>query len=95
MEDFLTDFSANLSIGGMFIETARPLPLGTRFRLRFYLPGFEEPVDTDAEVRWVLDPDFEGPLPCGMGIKFEALEPRHEAQIEALLSTWEDADPTR
>ena len=92
MEDFLTDFSANLSVGGMFIETDRPLSMGTRFRLRFYLPDFDEPVDTEAEVRWVLDSSTEGPLPCGMGIRFTGMNPKDEVQIRTLLSSWELAD---
>ena len=51
-EDFLTDYTANLSIGGMFIETDEPLAMGARFRLRFSVPDRDEPIDTVAEVRW-------------------------------------------
>ena len=88
LEDFLTDYSANLSVGGMFIETSRPLPLGTRFQLRFFLPGFEEPVDSRAEVRWVLDDGSAGPLPSGMGVCFEGMNDAQVEQIRALLESW-------
>ena len=88
LEDFLTDYSANLSIGGMFIETQRPLSLGTCFHLRFFLPGFDDPVDTDAEVRWVINEDAEGPIPSGMGVRFEGLSPRHLEQIRQHLEQW-------
>jgi uncharacterized protein (TIGR02266 family) len=88
LEDFLTDYSANLSVGGMFIETARPLPLGTRFRLRFTLPGFDAPVDSEAEVRWVLDEDLGGPLPRGMGVRFKGMDPSLQARIATLLESW-------
>ena len=91
LEDFLTDYSANVSIGGMFIETARPLPLGTRFRLRFHLPGFAEPVDTEAEVRWVLEDADPGPLPTGMGVCFEGMSPELQSKISALLQSWEES----
>ena len=37
-EDFLIDYTANVSVGGMFIQTDAPLPLGSRFRLRFRVP---------------------------------------------------------
>ena len=89
LEDFLTDYTANVSIGGMFIETSRPLPLGTRFRLRFHLPGFEEPVDSEAEVRWVLDETDTGPLPAGMGVRFEGMTPELQARIAELITGWE------
>ena len=87
VEDFLTDYSANLSVGGMFIETSRPLPLGTRFHLRFSLPGFSEPLDSDAEVRWVLD-EAVGPIPCGMGVCFENMSDQDTDKIRALLARW-------
>lgn len=91
LEDFLTDYSANLSVGGMFIETNRPLPLGTRLHLRFSLPGFDEPLDTDAEVRWVLKEDDTGPLPSGMGVRFEQMSDDDSAKIRDLLTKWEAA----
>ena len=84
----MTDYSANLSLGGMFIQTARPLPLGTRFRLRFYLPGFDLPVDSEAVVRWVLDEPGDGPLPRGMGVCFEGMEPDLQERIADLLENW-------
>jgi type IV pilus assembly protein PilZ len=91
LEDFLTDYTANVSIGGMFIETARPLPLGTKFRLRFHLPGFSEPVDTEAEVRWVLEEADPGPLPSGMGVRFQGMTPQLQVKISALLEGWENS----
>lgn len=89
LEDFLTDYSANLSVGGMFIETSRPLPLGTRLHLRFSLPGFSEPLDTEAEVRWVLDEDATGPLPTGMGVRFEQMSAEDSEKIRGLLTQWQ------
>ncbi len=89
MEDFLVDYTANISIGGMFIETETPRPLGSRFRLRFQLPGLTSAIDTMAEVRWVLTPEEAGPLPPGMGIRFEDLTEEDRAQVQSLLDGWE------
>ena len=89
MQDFLVDYTANISIGGMFIKTDSPLELGTRFRLRFKLPDREQPIDTIAVVRWKLPPEEAGPMTAGMGIKFDELSPQDQAAVERLLADWE------
>jgi uncharacterized protein (TIGR02266 family) len=88
LEDFLIDYSANLSIGGMFIQTTRPLPVGTRFRLRFKIPGRARPVETEGVVCWVIPPDHPGPEKVGMGIKFFELQPADQKSVEKMLAEW-------
>ena len=88
-EDFLIDYTANMSIGGMFIQTGEPLPVGTRFRLRFRIPGREEPVDTEGEVCWLLGRDEAGPMHPGMGIRFSELTGSDKALIERMLAEWQ------
>lgn len=90
--DFLVDYTANISIGGMFIKTDRPLEVGTRFRLRFQLPQVAHPIDTVAVVRWNLRPEEAGPMTAGMGIRFEALQSADRAEVERLLYHWDDAE---
>ena len=89
MQDFLTDYTANVSIGGMFIKTDSPLELGTRFRLRFRLPEREQPIDITAVVRWKLSPEDAGPMNAGMGICFEELSVADKAAVDELLNDWE------
>ncbi len=88
-EDFLIDYTANMSIGGMFIQTSNPLEVGTRFRLRFRIPGREEPVDTVGEVCWVLTPDEAGVMQPGMGVRFEELTGTDRVAVEAMLTDWD------
>ena len=88
-EDFLIDYTANMSIGGMFIQTSNPLEVGTRFRLRFRLPAREEPVDTVGEVCWVLTPEEAGCMQPGMGVRFEELAKPDRLAVEAMLTEWE------
>ena len=88
MEDFLTDYTANLSIGGMFIETAEPLAVGTRFRLRFTVPGRPTPIDTVAVVRWSQPAARRSPVAPGMGVRFEELSQDDMAAVQAMLSNW-------
>jgi uncharacterized protein (TIGR02266 family) len=89
VEDFLIDYTANMSIGGMFIQTRNPLPIGTRFRLRFRIPGRAKAVETLAEVRWVLKPEESGPMKPGMGVQFEELATGDRTAVESMLTEWD------
>lgn len=88
LEDFLIDYSANISIGGMFIQTQRPLPMGSRFRLRFKIPGRARPVETEGVVCWVIPPDHQGPEKAGMGIKFFEFQAADKKAVEKMLLEW-------
>lgn len=86
IDDFLADYSSNLSLGGMFIRTSQPLDMGTRFRLRFRLPHRPRPVETFGVVRWVVpvnDPSGDTP---GMGVQFDDLSSTDKRAVEKLLS---------
>ena len=87
-EDFLTDYTANLSIGGMFIETREPLAVGARFRLRFTVPDRKAPIDTVAVVRWSQPASASSPMAPGMGVRFEELSRDDMAAVQAMLSSW-------
>jgi len=88
MEDFLTDYTANLSIGGMFIETEEPLAVGTHFRLRFTVPTRTSPIDTIAEVRWSQDRTAGSPMAPGMGVRFQELSPTDLDAVQEMLARW-------
>jgi len=73
---FFYDYTKNISKGGTFIKTKRPLDVGTRFVFQLLIPSIETPLTLGGEVRWVLR---EGdPIPAdhgddshpGMGIRF-------------------------
>jgi len=68
----LTDFALNISTGGLFLETANPLPVETPMTLEFPLPGREHPVVCQARVAWTNEPDSPSrlQLPSGMGLQF-------------------------
>jgi len=89
MEDFLVDYTGNLSVGGMFIVTGRPLPKGTRLRMSFKLPGDEETIEAMGVVRWAVQPSSSEPMRPGMGISFEELGEVDRARVEALLASWD------
>jgi len=91
-EDFLIDYTANVSIGGMFIKTSKPLALGTRFRIRFRLPNRGRPIESYAVVRWCLTPEKSGCMAPGMGVQFEELCRRDFTDVEEMVRTWEYTD---
>jgi len=67
---FLSDFSANVSPGGMFIRTRTPQPEGTVLEFEFRLGDGFELIRGRGEVVWTRAND-EGPArPAGMGIRF-------------------------
>lgn len=90
LEDFLIDYTANVSVGGMFIRTDTPLDEGTRFRLRFQVPGRGRPIETYGEVRWTLSPQDAGPMVPGMGVQFDELSPTDHRAVLKMLDDWED-----
>ena len=90
VEDFLIDYSANVSMGGMFIRTPHALPVGTRFRLRFRIPEYRGTLETCGEVRWISDEDEFGAL-SGMGVRFDTLNSANQKAVEGLFRSWRDA----
>ena len=86
MNAFFADYTKNISKGGTFIKTSRPLPVGTRFLFALAVPALSEPVTLDGEVTWVLKGEdaTEGREP-GMGIRFLFASERQRTEFEALV----------
>ncbi|MBK9032564.1 MAG: TIGR02266 family protein [Myxococcales bacterium] len=51
-DEFLVDYTDNLSSGGTFVATARELAVGSAVRLALSFPGLVEPIAIDGVVRW-------------------------------------------
>jgi uncharacterized protein (TIGR02266 family) len=67
--NFYTGLTSDLSEGGLFVATHALWPVGTKISVRFRLPGLEQPIQADTEVRWVRDGRFST-LPPGIGLRF-------------------------
>jgi type IV pilus assembly protein PilZ len=76
LNTFFYDYTKNISKGGTFIKTEKPLGIGTIFLFKLMVPAQAEPLALRGEVRWIVK---EGqPLPPqaaaghepGMGIRF-------------------------
>ena len=66
LNSFFADYTKNISKGGTFIKTRKPLPIGTRFLFKLTVPRRPEPFELLGEVVWSKG-DGEEP---GMGIRF-------------------------
>ncbi len=70
-DSFIRAYSADISAGGLFIKTEKPLPEGSRFNLKLNVPGRTEPIQLMAEVMWSRQADAgKAERPAGMGVKF-------------------------
>jgi uncharacterized protein (TIGR02266 family) len=71
-QEVLTDYSVNLSTGGLFLATADIQPIDTQFAIEFSLPDTVSPICCKARVAWTNDPEmmFKQELPAGMGLQF-------------------------
>ena len=71
LEDFLSEYSTDISIGGMFIRTDRPKDEGTLVYLQFYLRDGAKLIEGLGRVVRVNSSDLQdGAASEGMGIEF-------------------------
>jgi uncharacterized protein (TIGR02266 family) len=83
---FLTDWATNISQGGMFINSRKPLPVGTGVRILLQLPSLEFPLGLSGKVTRVVEPGSgKGSVP-GMGIEFTDVDPSRRAQLESIVT---------
>jgi type IV pilus assembly protein PilZ len=72
LNSFFADYTKNISRGGTFIKTNRPLPIGTEFVFKLFVPQLERPLAIHGEVQWVVteaEAETQRTEP-GMGIRF-------------------------
>ena len=81
---FLVAYTANLSKGGLFIETSRPLTVGTDLLVKFSVPD-SGPIEVRGHVAWIRPTASDG-KPAGMGVEFEHLDARHGEMIDHVVA---------
>jgi molecular chaperone DnaK len=70
---FLSEYSSNISPGGLFIRTRTPQPIGTVLDFEFRLGDGFELIKGTGEVVWVREEDDGPARPAGMGLRFREL----------------------
>jgi type IV pilus assembly protein PilZ len=72
LNTFFADYTKNISRGGTFIGTEKPLSVGTEFVFALGVPGMPEPLRLRGKVIWVTPPhEATKANPAGMGIEFQ------------------------
>jgi type IV pilus assembly protein PilZ len=88
LNTFFYDYTKNISKGGTFIKTDKPLPVGTVFLFKLVVPARTEALPLRGEVRWVvkagepLPPEAPADHEPGMGIRFVYETPDQQHQLE-------------
>lgn len=90
LNSFFADYTKNISRGGTFICTERPLDIGTEFLFKLIIPSLERPLVLRGKVHWTVTSDnATEDKPAGMGISFiyktEAERTYVEREVERLM----------
>jgi type IV pilus assembly protein PilZ len=88
MNTFFSDYTKNISKGGTFIKTDKPLKVGTEFVFKLFVPAQEEPFTLRGQVAWV-NTDGESQRPevseKGMGIRFLYVDDAQKRKFEGVV----------
>ncbi|MDF1563536.1 MAG: PilZ domain-containing protein [Deltaproteobacteria bacterium] len=76
----------NISLGGVFIRTATPIPDGTVLSIRWTLEEGGVDLEAKATVVWSRAIGHQGGLPAGMGLSFHPLAPALWKSIDAYVT---------
>lgn len=90
---FITDYTKDISKGGLFIRTSLPLEAGERVRLRITLPDGDAPFALDGIVKWTSTIRDKDKRPPGMGIEFVNFTDEVKAHLDRLVATYKDRQP--
>lgn len=90
LNSFFADYTRNISRGGTFIKTGKPLKIGTEFMFKLFVPRLEAPLVLRGKVQWIVsEAEATDEQPAGMGIGFvyasEAERERIERIVEGLM----------
>ena len=87
--NFYTGLTQNISSGGVFIATSAIRKIGDRITLKFSLPGTNETLAVETEVRWIRENSalhkVEGAT--GMGVRFVNLSPAAATMIQKFVES--------
>ena len=82
---FLSDWATDISQGGLFINTRKPLPVGTVVKLIVQLPGAAFPFDMTGRVTRVAGWESHARMAPGMGVEFTDLDASKRERIDAFV----------
>ncbi len=94
LEDFLEHHARDISRGGVFIRSKKPLPEGTLLKFELQLEDSSKFVQGVGRVVWQRHDEQGGDdNPPGMGVKFIKLSPESRALVETIVVSAEQSSP--
>jgi type IV pilus assembly protein PilZ len=88
MNTFFADYAKNISKGGTFIRTTKPLDVGTGFVFVLSIPEQAEHLELHGEVMWtVSEAESSDERPAGMGIRFRFVDETERRALETFVET--------
>ncbi|MCC7074695.1 MAG: TIGR02266 family protein [Deltaproteobacteria bacterium] len=88
LNTFFSDYTKNISKGGTFIKTEKPLKVGTEFVFKLFVPAQDEPFTLRGQVAWT-NTEAEAQRPeipdRGMGIRFLYTDDGQKRAFEAFV----------
>jgi type IV pilus assembly protein PilZ len=86
MNTFFADYAKNISKGGTFIRTNKPLDVGTEFVFVLSIPEQSEQLQLRGEVMWTVDEaQANEERPPGMGIRFRFGDGEERKRLESFV----------
>lgn len=86
VNSFFADYTRNISKGGTFIATTRPLPIGTEFIFELLIPELPEPLQLRGVVEWRVEVhEATAERPAGMGIRFHYASTEEREKVHAIV----------
>jgi type IV pilus assembly protein PilZ len=93
LNTFFADYTRNISKGGTFIRTTKPLELGTEFVFVLTLPDPDASssktteLELTGQVKWVIPTDeATEESPAGMGIQFVFVDDSERRKVEEFVA---------
>lgn len=91
LNTFFADYTRNISRGGTFIKTTRPLPIGTEFLFKLFVPQLGDALRIQGEVQWIVteadiaEGKVDGSAEPGMGIRFTYRQGSTQDEIDRVV----------
>jgi type IV pilus assembly protein PilZ len=83
LHTFIQEYSENISLGGMFIKTEDPRPIGSTLEFRLFLGDGYDIIRGMGRVVWLRGQTMEETP--GMGVRFEGLNDQSRRVIDRMV----------
>ncbi|MEM7448758.1 MAG: TIGR02266 family protein [Myxococcota bacterium] len=86
VDEFIEQYSTDISRGGIFIKSKSPMSVGTLLKFEFQLKDQSRLIHGVGRVVWQRDPSGSTEaLPPGMGIKFIKMDPESRGLVQQIV----------